>query len=130
MVQARKIRVLVVDDEDRLRQMAKSLLQAEVDIQVVGEAANGRAAVDLNTTLSPDLILMDIAMPQLNGLEATKLIRKNSPGAKIIVITAMADEPYRKAAMDVGATAFLGKGSLYNDLIPTIHTMFNQTMLN
>jgi len=105
--------------------MAKSLLQAEGDIEIVGEAANGRTAVDLNNALNPDLIVMDIAMPQLNGLEATKLIRKNSPAPKIIIITAMAADPYRKAAMDLGAAAFLSKGSLYSDLIPTIHSIFN-----
>jgi DNA-binding NarL/FixJ family response regulator len=125
MSNGKEIRVLVVDDEDRLRWMAKSLLQAEGDIKIVGEAANGRVAVELNTTLCPDLIVMDIAMPKLNGLEATKLIRKNSPAAKIIIITALAAEPYRKAAMDVGATAFLSKASLDSDLISTIHTMFH-----
>jgi DNA-binding NarL/FixJ family response regulator len=124
-MRAKKIRVLVVDDEDRLRQMATSLLQADTDIQVVGEAANGRTAVDLNHALCPDLIVMDIALPQLNGLEATKLIRKETPAAKIIIITAMAADPYRKAAMDVGASAFLAKGSLYNDLLPTIQNIFH-----
>ena len=124
-MRAKKIRVLVVDDEDRLRQMATGLLQSEADIQVVGEAANGRTAVDLNHALCPDVIVMDIAMPQLNGLEATKLIRKETPWAKIIIITAMAADPYRRAAMDVGASAFLSKGSLYNDLVPMIQSIFN-----
>ena len=105
--------------------MAMLLLQSEADIQIVGEAANGRTAVDLNHALAPDVILMDIAMPQLNGLEATKIIRRNSPAAKIIIMTAMAAEPYRKAAMDVGATAFMSKGALFNELIPAIYTMFH-----
>jgi DNA-binding NarL/FixJ family response regulator len=124
MGQAKKIRVLVVDDEDRLRHMAKDLLQAEGNIEVVGEAADGRTAVNLNSELCPDLIVMDIAMPQLNGLEATRLIRNKAVSPQIIIITAMAAEPYRKAAMAMGATAFLSKGALYTELIPTIQTMF------
>ena len=119
------IRVLLVDDEARLRQMAKRLLVSDAEIEVVGEAADGRKAVDLNTALGPDLIVMDIAMPELNGLEATKIIREQSANTKIIVITAMAAEPYRRAAMTMGADAFLSKGALDSDLIPTIHGMFS-----
>lgn len=122
---AKAIRVLLVDDEARLRQMAKRLLVSDDEIEVVGEAANGRKAVDLNSELLPDLVVMDIAMPELNGLEATRIIRKHSAKTKIIVITAMAAEPYRKAAMNVGANAFLSKGALDSDLIPTIHSIFS-----
>jgi DNA-binding NarL/FixJ family response regulator len=105
------IRVLLVDDEARLRQMAKGLLVSDAEIEVVGEAPDGRKAVDLNS--------------ELNGLEATRIIRKESANTKIIVITAMAAEPYRKAAMTMGADAFLSKGALDSDLIPTIHGMFS-----
>jgi DNA-binding NarL/FixJ family response regulator len=107
-----------------LRQMAKSLLVSDSAIELVGEAANGRRAVDLHSELGPDLVVMDIAMPELNGLEATRIIRKHSAKTKIIVITAMAAEPYRKAAMNMGADAFLSKGALDRDLIPTIHNIF------
>jgi YesN/AraC family two-component response regulator len=117
------IRVLLVDDEARLRQMAKRLLLADNEIEIVGEAANGRSAVDLNSELGPDLIVMDIAMPELNGLEATRIIRKQSANTKIIVITAMAEEPYRKAALTMGADAFLSKGTLERELLPTIHNI-------
>jgi DNA-binding NarL/FixJ family response regulator len=120
MSAAKPIRVLLVDDESRLRQMAKRVLVAHHEIEVVGEAADGRTAIDLNSQLRPDLIVMDIAMPQLNGLEAAKIQR-----SKIIIIRAMAAEPYRKAAMDVAASAFLSEGALDSELIPTIHTMFN-----
>jgi YesN/AraC family two-component response regulator len=123
-VVAKPIRVLLVDDEVRLRQMAKSLLVSDSAIELVGEAANGRRAVDLHSELGPDLVVMDIAMPELNGLEATRIIRKHSAKTKIIVITAMAAEPYRKAAMNMGADAFLSKGALDRDLIPTIHNIF------
>jgi DNA-binding NarL/FixJ family response regulator len=124
-VLAKTIRVLLVDDEARLRQMARHLLVSDTEIEVVGEAADGRKAVDLNSELGPDLIVMDIAMPELNGLEATRIIRKQSANTKIIVITAMAAEPYRKAAITMGADAFLSKGMLDSDLIPTIHGMFS-----
>jgi|SRR5450755_254316 DNA-binding NarL/FixJ family response regulator len=125
MAALKPIRVLLVDDEFRLRQMAKRLLLADHEIEVVGEAADGRNAIDLNSQLNPDLILMDIAMPQLNGLLATKIIRKQSSDPKIIIMTAMAAEPYRKAAMEVGASAFLSKGALDSELVPTIHRMFD-----
>lgn len=117
------IRVLLVDDEAGLRQMAKRLLLADNEIEIVGEAANGRSAVDLNSALGPDLIVMDIAMPELNGLEATRIIRKQSASTKIIVVTAMAAEPYRRAAMTMGADAFLSKGALDQELLPTIHNI-------
>jgi YesN/AraC family two-component response regulator len=122
-VALKTIRVLLVDDEARLRQMAKRLLLADHDIEIVGEAANGRSAVDLNSELGPDLIVMDIAMPELNGLEATRIIRKQSANTKIIVVTAMAAEPYRKAAMTMGANAFLSKGAFDSELLPTIHNI-------
>ena len=119
------IRVLLVDDEARLRQMAKRLLLSDSEIEVVGEAADGRSAVDLNSELGPDLIVMDIAMPELNGLEATRIIRNQSANTKIIVMTAIAAEPYRQAALTLGADAFLSKGALDNELIPTIHNIFS-----
>lgn len=103
--------------------MAKRLLLADNEIEIVGEAANGRSAVDLNSALGPDLIVMDIAMPELNGLEATRIIRKQSASTKIIVVTAMAAEPYRRAAMTMGADAFLSKGALDQELLPTIHNI-------
>jgi two-component system, NarL family, response regulator NreC len=127
-VVSRTIRVLLVDDEARLRQMAKRLLVSQTEIQVVGEADNGRTAVDLNSRLDPDLIVMDIAMPELNGLEATRIIRRQSAKTKIIVITAMAAEPYRRAAMNMGANAFLSKGALDSDLISTIHNIFSDDL--
>jgi YesN/AraC family two-component response regulator len=117
------IRVLLVDDEIRLRHMTKLLLFTDSEIEVVGEASDGREAVDLNSELTPDLIVMDIAMPELNGLEATRIIREESPDTKIIVITAIAAEPYQKAAMRMGANAFLPKGTLERELIPTIHNI-------
>lgn len=118
------IRVLLVDDEARLRQMAKRVLVNDNEIEVVGEASDGREAVSLNSKLTPDVIVMDIAMPELNGLEATQIIRRKSPDTKIIVITAMDAEPYHKAAMRMGANAFLPKGALDSELIPTIHNIF------
>jgi len=122
---AKTIRVLLVDDEARLRQMAKRVLVTDSEIEVVGEASDGREAIDLNSALTPDLIVMDIAMPELNGLEATRIIRGKSPDTKIIVMTAIAAEPYQKAAIRMGANAFLPKGALDSQLIPTIHNIFH-----
>jgi DNA-binding NarL/FixJ family response regulator len=123
MVLSKKIRVLLVDDESRLRQMEKQLLVSDGEIDVVGEAEDGRRAIDLNSELAPDLIVMDIAMPELNGLEATRIIRKHSANTKIIVVTAMEAEPYRKVAMTMGANAFLSKGALARELLPTIRNI-------
>lgn len=90
----KKVRLLIADDHKIFRQGIKKLLEEEPDLQVVGEAADGREVVKKATELKPDIILMDIAMANLNGLEATKQIKKVLPESKIIMLTMHKNEEY------------------------------------
>ena len=83
----KKIQILLVDDHNMVRQGLRVLLEAEQDIEIVGEAETGRQAVQMVKNLRPDVIVMDVAMPNLNGLEATRQIMKEAPGSKVLVLS-------------------------------------------
>ena len=100
----RKIAILLVDDHTVVRQGLRALLSAEEDIEVVGEAENGRVAVMLAKKTNPDVVVMDVAMPLLNGLEATRQILKMLPTAKILVLTSYGDDECVSQLMDAGAS--------------------------
>ena len=116
----KKISVLLVDDHTVVRQGFRSLLSAEPDIEVVGEAENGRQAVQLTRQLSPDIVVMDIAMPQLNGLEATRQIVGAGLPAKVLMLSSYADDEYVQQATDAGASGYLLKQSAADDLIEAV----------
>lgn len=120
-MQRKPITVLVVDDEARIRRFARLLLESDSKVSVVGEADNGRAATDMARELSPDIILMDISMPEMNGLEAAKKILHDCPNIRIIMTTAMGTEPYRRVSMSLGASDFLDKSTLDSELIEAVH---------
>jgi DNA-binding NarL/FixJ family response regulator len=105
----RAIQVLIAEDHMVVRQGLKALLEGEGDIKVVGEAENGRMAVEMAHKLRPEVILMDIAMPQLNGLEATRQILKAYPAIKIILLSAYKDDAYIEKATELGAVGYLIK---------------------
>jgi DNA-binding NarL/FixJ family response regulator len=107
----RAIKVLVAEDHMVVRQGLKALLESEGDITVVGEAENGRIAVEMAHRLRPEVILMDIAMPQLNGLEATRQILKAYPEIRIILLSAYKDDAYIEQATTLGAVGYLIKQS-------------------
>src|SRR3954466_8712627 len=98
-----KIKVLLSDDHTVVRQGLRSLLAAEPDIEVVGEAENGRMAVQMAKTLAPDVVIMDIAMPQLNGLEATRQIIKEGIPNKVLVLSSYSDDEYVHQLAEAGA---------------------------
>lgn len=104
-----KITVLLVEDHEIVRKGLLALLEFEDNIIVVGEAGNGMIAVEMAQDLRPMVILMDIAMPVLNGLEASKQILKNHPETKIIILSAYADDNYIEKSMRIGARGFLVK---------------------
>jgi DNA-binding NarL/FixJ family response regulator len=104
-----RIRVLLAEDHTVVREGLRALLEAEGDIQVVGEAATGRKAVELARALRPEVVVMDIAMPQLNGLEATRQIHRALPGTKVLVLSAHSDDAYVEQVVAMGAVGYLLK---------------------
>src|ERR1051325_8759703 len=105
----KRITGLLAEDRQLVRQGFRSLLEHEPDIEVVGEAANGRQAVQLTRKLRPAVVVMDIAMPLLNGLEATRQIRKEFPDTKVLFLSAHSDDAYVEQVAVLGATGFLLK---------------------
>jgi DNA-binding NarL/FixJ family response regulator len=105
----KSITVVLADDHAIVREGLRKLLEAEDDIEVVGEAANGREAVKMTRELLPSVVVMDIAMPLLNGLEATRQILKAVPATKVLILSAHNDDVYVDQVMEIGASGFLIK---------------------
>ena len=105
------ITVLLAEDHTVVRQGLRALLEAEGDIRVIGEAATGREAVSLARKLNPQVVVMDIAMPHLNGLEATRQIRKCVPSIRILILSAHSEDVYIEQVMAMGAAGYLLKQS-------------------
>src|SRR5947209_4139616 len=116
----KKIGVLLVDDHTVVRQGLRALLRAEEDIEISGEAENGRQAVMQARKTPPDVVVMDVAMPLLNGLEATKQILKIVPTAKVLVLTSYGDEECVEQLMRAGAVGYLIKQTAAQDLVKAI----------
>ena len=115
-----KSRVLVVDDVSETRENIRKLLQFENDIEVVGLARSGREAVQLSGDLRPDVILMDINMPDMDGITATEMIRQQNPIAQIIILSVQGDPNYMRRAMLAGARDFLTKPPMADELISAV----------
>ncbi|HXF09847.1 MAG TPA: response regulator transcription factor [Desulfuromonadaceae bacterium] len=115
-----KIRVLLADDHTVVRQGLKALLEAEMDIAVIGEANTGREAVQLTKKLLPEVVVMDIAMPNLNGLEATRQIAKEVPNTKLLVLSSYNDDEYVHQVTEAGAMGYLLKQTAATDLIKAV----------
>jgi len=105
----KKITILLAEDHAVVRQGLRTLLEAEGSFEIVGQAETGREAVELAIKLRPDVVLMDIAMPVLNGLEATRQILAKTPKAKVLMLSAHGDDEYVERALAVGASGFLEK---------------------
>lgn len=121
---AASITVLLAEDHLVVRQGLRKLLDAETDIEVVGEASTGREAVDMTRKLRPDVVVMDIAMPRLNGLEATRQIRQAVPDAKVVILSAHSDDAYVDRATEMGAAGYLIKQTsfrLLSEAIRAVH---------
>ncbi len=114
------IRVLIADDHTILRSGVRLLLEAESDIEVVGEALNGRQAVTLADELKPDVILMDIAMPEMDGLEATRQIKARTPAANILVLTMHRSDEYFFEMLKAGASGYILKAADTDELIHAV----------
>jgi len=118
-----KIRILTVDDHPIVRQGIAGLIGIQTDMVLVGEAPNGREAIQEFRRHRPDITLMDLQMPEMNGLDALMAIRNEFPDAKVIVLTTYAGDTQILRALKAGAQAYLLKNSLHKELLETIRTV-------
>jgi DNA-binding NarL/FixJ family response regulator len=119
-----KISVLLADDHTVVRQGLRALLSAETDIDIVGEAENGRQAVQQAKKLMPDVAVVDIAMPQLNGLEATRQIMHAVPSTKVLILSSYSDDEYVQQLTEAGAAGYLIKQTAATDLLKAIREAY------
>jgi len=120
---SKQIRVLTVDDHPLLRQGIAAIIAAETDMTVVAEATNGREAIQQFRAHHPDVTLMDLQMPEMNGLDAMIAIRGEFPDARVIVLTTYSGDVQARRALQAGARAYLLKNSLHKELLDTIRAV-------
>jgi DNA-binding NarL/FixJ family response regulator len=113
-------RIVICDDQPGFRQLLTLVLGLETGLEVVGEAENGHAVVALVGELEPDVLLLDIAMPERDGIDALPDVKRASPGTSVVMLTAFGSETMRRRAIDAGADAFLEKGSDVDELVAQI----------
>jgi NarL family two-component system response regulator LiaR len=118
------IRILLADDHTILRNGIRALLEDEPGMRVVGEAEDGRAAVGLACQLKPDVLIMDIAMPLLNGLEASRQIKQQCPEVKVLILTMHDNEEYIRQVLEAGAMGYILKDAAARELISAIRTVY------
>ncbi|MBR3051496.1 MAG: response regulator transcription factor [Selenomonadaceae bacterium] len=119
------IKVLIADDQELIRESLKIILDVNSDIKVVGLAEDGRKVLDLLNKTLPDIILMDIRMPELDGVQCTKAVKKKFPDVKIIILTTFDDDEYVFYALKYGASGYLLKGCSVQELTSAIYTVMN-----
>jgi DNA-binding NarL/FixJ family response regulator len=115
------VRVLVVDDHQAFRHALSSALDMVADIEVAGQAGGGIAACDEAEQLDPDVVIMDLSMPDLSGIDAMKRIHERRPDLPVVILTAHADEGVEREAREAGARGFLPKGTGLRDLVLAVH---------
>src|SRR5512134_2355233 len=115
-----KIRVMIVDDVSETRENVRKLLQFESDVDVVGAARAGKEAIQLSLDLNPDVVLMDINMPDMDGIAATEAIRAKQPAVQVVILSVQSDQNYMRKAMLAGARDFLTKPPMGDELISAI----------
>jgi DNA-binding NarL/FixJ family response regulator len=120
---ATQVRVLIVDDDDLMRAGLRSVLSSDEALRVVGEAGDGRAAVQRTLELSPDVVLMDVRMPDLDGIAATREVLGISPDVRVVILTTFEQDDYIFGALSAGASGFLLKRTRPEELIAAIHTI-------
>jgi DNA-binding NarL/FixJ family response regulator len=125
------VRILLADDHTIVRQGLARLLEEQPDLAVVGEATNGQSAIDKALELKPDMIIMDIAMPLLNGIEAAKKVRKKMPECKILILSMYSHEHYIHQLLETGISGYLLKDSSGQEIIRAIRAaMKNETIMS
>lgn len=119
----KKIRILLADDHTMVRQGFRLILAAQPDMEVVGEAGDGRQAVELAEQLRPDLVVMDVAMPGLNGIEATRRLAQSSPCTRVLALSMHKDSVYVREILRAGARGYLLKDSIDRDLLAAVRSV-------
>ena len=121
----KRIRILLADDHGVVRQGFKMILGAQADMEIVGEAANGREAVEQAERLKPDIVVMDVAMPELNGIEATRRLAESAPHVRVLALSMHKDSVYVRETLRAGARGYLLKDSGANDLVAAVRAVAN-----
>ena len=119
----KRIRILLADDHAVVRQGFKMILGAQPDMEIVGEAGNGREAVELTEQLKPDVVVMDVAMPELNGIEATRRVTEAAPHTRVIALSMHKDSVYVREVLRAGARGYLLKDSGAGDLVSAVRAI-------
>ena len=119
----KRIRILLADDHAVVRQGFKMILNAQADMEIVGEAGNGRQAVELAEQLRPDVVVMDVSMPELNGIEATRRLASSVPHARVVALSMHKDSVYVREILRAGARGYLLKDAVDEDLIAAVRAV-------
>ena len=119
----KKTRILLADDHAVVRQGFRMILGAQADMEIVGEAGNGREAVTMTEQLKPDVVVMDVAMPELNGIEATRRIAESQPHTKVLALSMHKDSVYVREILRAGARGYLLKDSIDVDLLAAVRAV-------
>lgn len=117
------MKIIIADDHGIVREGLRSLIEKEPDMEVIGEAKDGKETVELARQLSPDVIIMDISMPNLNGIEATRLIMSENPKIKVIVLSIHAEKRIVKEILSAGAAGYVLKTYLFDELARALHSV-------
>lgn len=118
------IRILIADDHGVLRAGLRALLNAEADMEVVAEAADGQAALSMAEKIKPDVVLLDLSMPGLSGIEVTRLLKKASPTVRVLILTVHEDEGLLREAMRSGASGYITKRAIEAELITAVRSVW------
>ena len=118
------IRILITDDHQLFREGIVNLLSASPQIEIVGQAENGQEAIEKSKALKPDIVIMDINLPVINGVVATRILHTELPAIKVLILSMHAEKHFIKEALEAGATGYLFKDCTYNQLIEAINTVY------
>jgi DNA-binding NarL/FixJ family response regulator len=121
----RQIQILLVDDHPIVRKGTKEMLEPHTDLNIIGEASDGREALAFLQTTRPDVILMDVSMPGMNGIDATKLVKQHHSGVAVLVLTSFDDDAYVFALLEAGAAGYILKNAREEELVGAIRAVFH-----
>lgn len=124
----KKIRIVIAEDHRLFREGLRLILKDESGFEIIGEAADGTEAVDITSDLKPDVVLLDVSLPKMDGIQAVPLIKQKSPETKILMLTARKDEATIVSALDAGAQGYLSKNTSASNLIKAINVVHNNEL--